>query len=46
MAGLKGKSGPPGNMNAFKHRCQRFALDVFYLTPMARRFAMPRGHIV
>jgi hypothetical protein len=19
MAGLKGKSGPPGNMNAFKH---------------------------
>jgi hypothetical protein len=20
MAGLKGKSGPPGNMNAFKHR--------------------------
>jgi hypothetical protein len=20
MAGLKGKSGPPGNMNAFEHR--------------------------
>jgi hypothetical protein len=24
MAGLKGKSGPPGNMNAFKHRLRPF----------------------
>jgi ABC-type amino acid transport substrate-binding protein len=27
MAGLKGKSGPPGNMNAFKHGSLRAAFE-------------------
>jgi hypothetical protein len=27
MAGLKGKSGPPGNMNAFKHRLSAICIE-------------------
>jgi len=27
MAGLKGKSGPPGNMNAFKHARKIFCIN-------------------
>jgi hypothetical protein len=41
MAGLKGKSGPPGNMNAFKHGLPRdkihFPLVVGYGKVVAKQ---------
>ena len=54
MAGLKGKSEPPGNMNAFKHglaaiqkRREESVLQVNFLIPGERLFGrvLPCSHL-
>ena len=37
MAGLKGKSGPPGNMNAFKHGLAAIQNDARKALPPSTR---------
>jgi hypothetical protein len=45
MAGLKGKSGPPGNMNAFKHGYPEAAREKYHYRSRGERQAANSGRL-